>query len=276
MSLESTKAQESRSQNKAKKSAEKDFPRLVNLSAFDPSGDSDALDTEARSQDTPETDLKGEKVGEIQYVTEPVYVTELQDPYGYALLREEDIKPRSRKFTKNASFVLEVVRVVESNLYSYSERRQMMQSLQTKLPNTPFLRIISPLLLTSIEAVASYHPELDPSHTMKLPYPYALLVQHRQELQDFKTENPEGLADDILAERNRHIDCALALIQAEHGQELEWETERLARQRPTTVFKNYWIHLRPGTTVYRNLNGVFAAGVISSVSGGISERRTVP
>lgn len=61
------------------------------------------------------------------------------------------------------------------------------------------------------------------------------------------------------------------MLRAEHGQELDMGTARLARDPPTTVFKNYWMYLKPGAMVYRSQHGLLSAYVINSVTGGTSD-----
>ena len=76
------------------------------------------------------------------------------------------------------------------------------------------------------------------------------------------------LSQEEITERSEHIDCALAVIDAEHGAELEVEDARQSQDPPVTIFKNYWIHLKPGSMVYKSQHGVLSAYVVQSVTCG--------
>ena len=243
------------------------FPKLIRAK------DSDDSDSEADTKSAVQARAKDDAAKRTEYIAEPVYVTELRDNVGDMLLREEDIRPRIKRATTTDPHVLEVIRYIESNLRPFSQLSEKKKALEAGATSAPTLRIISPWLLATLDAVCTYFPESNLLHTLSLPYPFALLVHHRKELEAFKANNPQELSKDDLEERNKHIDCALALVQAEHGEELEIEDARLLRDPPATTFKNYWIHLKPGTMVYRSQHGVHSPYVVNSVTGGASDDR---
>ena len=195
-------------------------------------------------------------------------MTELHDHSETLLLREMDLKPRIKMTDVYHPYVLEVIRVVIGEVSWSTSFPEQKRALETGKPGAPIVRIYSSLLLAALHEISTYWPQTDQLSAVSLPYPFASLVHHRKELEDLKAKNQSNLSSDELSERNRHIDCALKVVQAEHGQELTKEEARLAQTTLMTTFASYWIHLKPGTMVYKFQHGILSPCVIGAVTGG--------
>ena len=220
-----------------------------------------------------------EPVEATAYVTEPTYVLELLDYNGDVVKREESATPYKRdkvyKSGKNPH-VLEVVRSISSSLRTYSPERERILAFETAPISSATLHILSPLLLRAMHDVITYYPDRNPYSPIKLPYPFSLLVHHTRELEVYKTTNVSALSPEDVEERNRHIDCALKLIDVEHGEAIIAGKAGQEQDPPVTTFKNYWMLLKPGALVYKTQHGVISTYVVHGVTGGVEDEKVRP
>ena len=210
------------------------------------------------------------------YVTEPVHVLELQDYSGYVLKREENIKPHDRdKLYKSSNpHVLEIVRVIQS-LRDQSLLDTNMIYETAPISNT-FLKLLSPLLLRAMHDTITYYPNRNAYGPMILNYPFNLLFHHTEELEAYKSTNYTALSPEDVEERNRHIDCALSVVDVEHGEDMIVRKAGQEQNPPVTTFKNYWMLLKPGAFVYKRQHGVLSAYVVHDVTGGVANQKLEP
>ena len=146
-----------------------------------------------------------------------MYVTELRYHFKDVILREAKPKPRINQELPSQPHILEVVRTIQSDLQSYSDDWEMKKAMEVGVTSLPVPYILSPILMSSIRAVCTYIPEASLVHGLRLPYPFALLVYHRNELEAYKLVTSSELSQEEIEERSKHIDC---------GAELEVEDAR--------------------------------------------------
>ena len=222
-------------------------------------------------------DLKGP--GEPKaYVTEPCYVLELRDYSGITLRKEKSTNPynRDKLYTSGSRHVLEIVRVIQSNMkYRFSDSDEKMM-FETAPISTSILNILSPLLLRAMHDIITYYPDRNPYGPMMLPYPFSLLFHHTKELEAYKVTNDSALSPDDVEERNRHIDCALNVVDVEHGEDIIVGKAGQEQTPPVTTFKNYWMLLKFGALVYKRQHGILSTYVVHGVAGGVENRKLEP
>ncbi len=211
-------------------------------------------------------------------MTEPTYVLELRDYTGEILRREESTKPyrRDQLYTSGKLHVLEIVRSVKSDLRPYPSVSDRDMIFATVPFSSPMLHILSPLLLRAMHDIITYYPDRNLFSPMKLPYPFSLLVHHTKELEAYKSTNDSALSPEDVEERNRHIDCALNLVDVEHGEAIIARKAGQEQNPAVTTFKNYWMLLKPGALVYKAQHGVFSTYVVHDVTGGPENERLEP
>ena len=211
-------------------------------------------------------------------MTEPTYVLELLDYSGDMVIREESAKPfkRDNVYKSGNPHVLEVVRTISSRLRTYSPEADRRLAFETAPISSSTLHILSPLLLRSMHHVFTYYPDRNPYSPIKLPYPFSLLVHHTKELEVYKSTSDPKLSPEDVEERNRHIDCALKLVDAEHGEAIIARKAGQEQDPPVTTFKNYWMLLKPGALVYRTHHGVISTYVVHGVTGGVEKPKVKP
>ena len=212
------------------------------------------------------------------YVIEPNYVLELRDYTGDILKREESTKPyrRDKPYTTSNRHVLELVWSIQSDLKPYASTITKEKTFATLPFSNPILHIMSPLLLRAMHDILTYYPDQNVYSPMKLPYPFSLLVHHTKELEAYKSTNNSALSSEDVEERNRHIDCALDLVNVWHEEAIIVGKAGQEQNPPVTTFKNYWMLLKPGGLVYKTQHGVISTYVVHEVTGGVEKERLEP
>ncbi|KAI1338825.1 P-loop containing nucleoside triphosphate hydrolase protein [Xylariaceae sp. FL0016] len=143
------------------------------------------------------------------------------------------------------------------------------------------IAIYSRKFISALKMVVSYYPHLNvEGKTLDLVEPYAEIAHHAKELRGLQaySEPPQalqmhgpgsGLASGRCdQETSDHIDIVLNFLE-----EFIWkgmireEEQRLARDDPSATFAMLWWLYKPGTTVYIESDGRFAAYVILDVAG---------
>ena len=59
------------------------------------------------------------------------------------------------------------------------------------------------------------------------------------------------------------------------GDDYSTTYERHQQNPPAATFKFFWTLLKPGTVVYRKVNGIWSCWVVRSLEGGVADGRTV-
>ena len=119
---------------------------------------------------------------------------------------------------------------------SYSSEKEKDEAFRTGTCTSPVLKILSPLLINSLNAVISYYPEQSLDGAVP---PYKILVHYRKELEDYKMQQPDSYPKEEVEERNKHIDCALKFLRTKAGTMIDAKEARWAQSIPTCTFENY-------------------------------------
>ena len=109
------------------------------------------------------------------------------------------------------------------------------------------LRIRSQKLLNALRAVVKYYPKqtlLGDSVTFSEPF--ALLMHHRAELEEYKSTNLEGHSEEYKQTSNEHIDILLSYLKNHFGESLREEEKRHQQTPPVCTFEYVWLFLKPG------------------------------
>lgn len=242
-----------------------------------PADDSPAKRPDTDSKNSPDLSPQ-ETVKPRAYVIEPNYVLELRDYTGDIVKREESTKPyrRDKPYKTSNLHVLEIVWTIKSDLRPYASAMTREMIFATLPFSNPILHILSPLLLRAMHDILTYYPDQNVYSPMKLPYPFSLLVHHTKELEAYKSTNNKALLPEDVEERNKHIDCALDLVNVWHEEAIIVAKAGQEQDPPVITFKNIWMLLKPGGLVYKTQHGVISTYVVHDVTGGVENERLEP
>lgn len=111
--------------------------------------------------------------------------------------------------------------------------------------------IHSAAIINALRAVVSYYPSQDLSgDSLRIAWPYRVLVHHYDELVEFKTEvtlkSPEDLC---VRERDavEHLDVLIHFLDDSVMMDIRAERERI--EKGFVTYENLWYHYRPGCAV---------------------------
>jgi hypothetical protein len=80
--------------------------------------------------------------------------------------------------------------------------------------------------------------------------PYQLIVHHRKELEEYKSNHPPEHPQDYREETNRHIDILLNFIEENLGAAIKAEEARHKKDPPLCTFEWLWLLFKPGEEAY--------------------------
>lgn len=134
--------------------------------------------------------------------------------------------------------------------------------------------IHSEAIINALRAVVSYYPSQDLSgDSVRIDWPYRVLVHHYDELVGFKTEvslkSPEDLC---VRERDavEHLDVLLQFLDDSVMVDIRVEAERF--KKGFVTYENLWYHYRPGCAVLSQYledeESQWRSYVVRSVEGG--------
>jgi hypothetical protein len=75
------------------------------------------------------------------------------------------------------------------------------------------------------------------------------LVHYMKELEDYKTNHPQGHDGDFIFITNSHIDVLLGFLDQRLGRELRLERDRHLQQPPVATYEFLWLLFRPGDEI---------------------------
>ena len=123
--------------------------------------------------------------------------------------------------------------------------------IDRKYTPTTVLRIHSPHLVNALRQIIRYYPGLSLSGVpVSINDPFMPLVHYMKELEDYKTNHPNGHDKDFIFTTNSHIDILLEFLEQRHGEGLRLELERHRRQPPVATFEYHWLLFRPGDQIF--------------------------
>lgn len=134
--------------------------------------------------------------------------------------------------------------------------------------------IHSAAIINALRAVVSYYPSQDLSgDSLRIEWPYRVLVHHYDELVGFKTEvtlkSPEDLC---VRERNAvdHLDVLIHFLDDSVMMDIRAEAERI--KKGFVTYENLWYHFRPGCAVVTqglaDEESQWSTYVVRSIEGG--------
>lgn len=134
--------------------------------------------------------------------------------------------------------------------------------------------IHSAAIINALRAVVSYYPSQDLSgDSLRIDWPYRVLVHHYDALVEFKTEvtlkNPEDLC---VREKDavEHLDVLLQFLDDSVMVDIRVEAERF--KKGFVTYENLWYHYRPGCAVLSQYledeESQWRSYVVQSVEGG--------
>lgn len=104
------------------------------------------------------------------------------------------------------------------------------------------LKIHSIHLINAVRQVIRYYPGLNLDGVpVTIPEPFMPLVHYMKELEDYKTNHPQGHDEDFILTTNSHIDVLLGFLDQRLGRELRLERERHLRQPPVATSEFLWL-----------------------------------
>lgn len=118
-------------------------------------------------------------------------------------------------------------------------------------PPFTVLKIHSLHLINALRQVIRYYPGLNFSGVpVTIREPFMSLVHYMKELEEYKTNHPQGHDEDYVLTTNSHIDVLLGFLDQRLGQELRLERERHLRQPPVATYEFLWLLFRPGDQIF--------------------------
>ena len=143
-------------------------------------------------------------VKNVEYVTEPLYVFEMRNPYGHLVRSEESFRPHHRQtpYESDHPNMIEISRKIECKLGHYASEAEKTLIFTTCPTSAPVLRILSPYLFDAMHDVITYYPERNSYIPITMLDPYGLLVHHTTQLEAYKPKNTSDLSEKQVEERN--------------------------------------------------------------------------
>lgn len=140
--------------------------------------------------------------------------------------------------------------------------------------------IHSAAIINALRAVVSYYPSQDLSgDSVRIAWPYRVLVHHYDELVEFKKEvtlkSPEDLC---VRERDavEHLDVLIQFLDDSVMVDIRAEAER--SKKGFVTYENLWYHYRPGCAVVTNYleddESQWRTYVVQDIEGGPTPERS--
>ena len=218
-----------------------------------------------------------------QYNTTPLYARELRDSTDNELIiRETKETPFvTVRAPSKHSYVIEIVTIRSARIRRWDTEELKQDILNNGQITIHGIRINSPLLRHALNSVVKYYPGYDrfPRTAACITKPYKVIAHHSRELQELKSvalETTDELLREEAQERNKHIDCLMEFMSNELGDNYTAEYARHQQKPPVATFEYFWIALKPGTMVYRKVNGIWSCWVVKSPEGGPVDGRSLP
>jgi hypothetical protein len=126
-----------------------------------------------------------------------------------------------------------------------------LDRIDSRDPPYTVLKIHSLHLINALRQVIRYYPGLNFSGVpVTIPEPFMPLVHYMKELENYKTDHPQGHDEDFIFITNSHIDVLLGFLDQRLGQELRLERERHLQQPPVATYEFLWLLFRPGDEIF--------------------------
>jgi hypothetical protein len=129
-------------------------------------------------------------------------------------------------------------------------------SPSVKMAGGQYIRIYSHAIVNALQSVVNYYPyRLVVGDPVDIKEPYAILVHHWEQLEEFREAfNPETATENetdcAVADTYEHLGYLLEFLEHRMGDKVRKERERWAQPVPKASFEMLWLLLRPGIDVY--------------------------
>lgn len=121
-------------------------------------------------------------------------------------------------------------------------------------------------LINTFNAVIGSYPGTNfLGDTVSIVAPYTPLVHHRDALSRYRGAQPACHDDEYAATTAKHIDVLLSFLDKTYGERIREEEARHRRSPPVATFEWFWLLLRPGEVVYKEIQNVWTPFVIDKV-----------
>lgn len=140
----------------------------------------------------------------------------------------------------------------EASATSTAEEEDGTDLPETLGPTRSYSMIIhSAAIINALRAVVSYYPSQNLSgDSLRIDWPYRVLVHHYDELVRFKTEVTLKIPEDLcVRERDavEHLDVLIHFLDDSVMVDIRAEAERI--KKGFVTYENLWYHYRPGCAV---------------------------
>jgi hypothetical protein len=138
------------------------------------------------------------------------------------------------------------------------------------------MHIHSPAIIHTLRSVVDYYPGQDLlGETLVIPAPYAILVHHEKELNEFKERcSPSNQTQSSSCPKEQHAYQDLKILQdfLEETIMPAVRVERARNERGLETYNMMWLRMKPGATILLSLAGCRKesqrGAIISSLGGG--------
>lgn len=142
---------------------------------------------------------------------------------------------------------------------------------EDEAPNTAINRarmvIHSKPLINALNAVIGSYPQTNfLGDTVTIYAPYQPLVHYRDALSRYRIAQPASHDEEYAATTAKHIDVLLGYLDKTYGDKIREEQARHKRSPPVATSEWFWLLLKPGEVVYRQIQNVWTAFVIDHVT----------
>ncbi|RSL75681.1 hypothetical protein CEP51_010650 [Fusarium floridanum] len=148
----------------------------------------------------------------------------------------------------------------------YSDEEQDLEASSPDIAR-PFMCIHSQHLINALKAVVAYYPYINlDGKFVTVSSPYRVLYHHRQELANYRDNQPSTHDSEYAATTASHIDVLLKFLDDNLGEQIRLEEERHNLDVPRATFEYFWLLLKPGEVIYTKRYSIWTPYVISSVN----------
>ncbi|PVH75853.1 P-loop containing nucleoside triphosphate hydrolase protein [Cadophora sp. DSE1049] len=235
---------------------------------------------EGKQKGPDETDAP--KSNEVQELpAEVVYKIEYRHRTTDTLIFEQQATESTvGRFSPNPASILEVITVIftsaspdsnKDNPWTFTNPPPTWSTLPASL------KINSPAIIAALQSVVEYYPDQSfLGDSVSIATPYALLIHHQKELEEYRRDLQEICTASSVAICQKqqaainHLGVLLEFLRDTVGAEVKAERERHARGFAT--FEMLWLLFKPGEDVYnaeRFERGCLEPRVVQEVSGGM-------
>jgi len=136
------------------------------------------------------------------------------------------------------------------------------------------MHIYSPAIIHALRSVVKYYPDQNlMGETVIIPAPYAILVHHEKELNDYKEKYHPSLLEEPICPKEKKAYEDIQLLQVFLKQTImpQVELERERNRKGLETWDMLWLRRRPGATFKIHLVGInsgWTTGVIEGLRNG--------